>query len=346
MYYIFHGEDEFSRTEQVKKLKAQMGDPQFADLNISVFDGRTVTLGELQHACDSAPFLGERRLVIVEGLLARLEPQRKKGGEDARRGGEEAGEEGSGETNAELAKGLKEYLERLPETTRLVFVDSKALAKNNPVLKYAEEDKDKKRVHVKEFRLLDDRDLPEWIEDHVQAKGGAIEPAAARELAACVGGDLRLLSNELEKLQAYTGSGPIRIADVQALVAAVRESSIFDLVDAIGERKTTRALERLHAHLDQNAAPLYLLSMIERQFRIILQVKDLGERGMMTAMIAERTHLKPFIVEKTARQTRNFSIPQLEAIYRKLLETDLAIKTSRSDPVVALDTLILELTKM
>ncbi len=337
MYYIFHGEDEFSRSEQVKKFRTQLGDPQFADLNTIVFDGRTVTLGELQHACDSAPFLADKRLVVVEGLLARLEPHRKKGGEEP--SGEDAGE-----VNPELANGLKEYLGRLPDTTRLVFVESKTLAKNNPVLKYAEADK--KGGHVKEFKPPEDKVLPHWIEEHVHTVGGTIEPDAANELAMYVGADLRLIANEVGKLRAYCGDQPIRVADVHALVTSVRESSIFDLVDAIGERRTARALELLHAQLDQNAAPLYLLTMIVRQFRLLLQVQDLSARGLMPAMIAEQARINPFVVRKTAQQARNFTLAQLEATYRKLLETDLAMKTSRSDPVVALDTLIVELTKM
>src|SRR5450759_2694753 len=78
MYYIFHGADEFSRTQQVNKFRAQMGDPQFADLNTLQFDGRKVALGELQHACDAVPFLAQKRLVIVEGMLVRFDPRHTK----------------------------------------------------------------------------------------------------------------------------------------------------------------------------------------------------------------------------------------------------------------------------
>ncbi len=336
MYYILHGEDEFSRTREVNKMRAKMGDPQIADLSISFFDGRKITLGELQHACDSVPFLSDKRLVIVEGLLARFEARRRKGGD------EEAGEEGEEQSHPELAKELKEYLERVPETTRLVFVETKALSKTNPILKLAQSNK--KGAYVKEFQPLRESALPQWVQERVGEKGGEIEPGAVRELAAQLGSDLRLMDNEIDKLLAYCGSAPIGVEDVRALVALVRESNIFDLVDAIGARETSTALRLLHGQLDQNAAPLYLLTMITRQFRLLVQVKDLRSRGLLPAAIAEQLKARPFVVSKIMAQAPNFSMPQLESIYRRLLDTDLAMKTGRSDPVVALDMLIVDLT--
>ncbi len=334
MYYIFHGEDEFSRAEQIKKLRAKMGDAQFAELNTTRFDGRKVTLGELQHACDAIPFLLDKRLVIVEGMLARLDPRRAKGEEVEGDSGEEA--------NPALAKELIAYLCRLPAATRLIFVESKTLAKNNPILKHAAGDQN---AIVREFTAPTARALPKWIQGRVQAQKGAIEPAAVAELAACVGSDLRLLDNEIEKLLTYRAGQTIRVEDVRALVASARESDIFALVDAIGRRETSHALNLLHAQLEQRAAPEYLLTMITRQFRLLLQLRDLAARGQTLAAAREQLKLHPFVAEKTWRQTLNFTIPQLEAICRQLLDTDIAIKTGRSEPTVALDVLVVDLTR-
>ncbi len=336
MYYIFYGEDEFSRTEQVNKFRAQMGDPQFADLNTTQFDGRKVTLGELQHACDAVPFLSDKRLVLVEGMLARFEARRGK------REGEE-GEATEEAANPALAKDLKEYLTRLPKTTRLVFIEPKTLAKNNPILKHALEDK--QNAHVKAFEEPKARALPKWIQDRVKGKNGAIEPGAVDELAAHVGTDLRLIDNEIDKLLLFRNGQTIRAEDVRALVASVRESDVFALVDALGHRDAGLALKLLHAQLDHNAAPTYLLSMIVRQFRMLLQMKDLAARGKTLDAAREQLRMHPFVAEKTWKQALNFTLPQLEAIYQKLLDTDVAVKTGRSEPVVALDVLIVELTR-
>jgi DNA polymerase III subunit delta len=335
MYYIFHGEDEFSRTEQVGKFRAQMGDPQFADLNTLVFDGRKVTLGELQHACDAVPFLSDKRLVIVEGMLARFEPRR--------RGDNPESETGEEEANPALAKELKEYLARLPETTRLIFVETKTVAKSNPILKYAADNK--KNALVKAFAEPQARDLPAWIRSRVKAKGTSLESGAVEELALHVGADLRLLDNEIDKLMMYRNGQSIRVTDVRTLVASVHESDIFALVDALGHRETGAALKLLHSQIDHNAAPGYLLSMIVRQFRLLVQVKDLAARGKTLDAAREQLKLHPFVAEKTWKQALNFSMEQLVAIYQRLLDTDVAIKTGRSEPIVALDVLMVELTR-
>lgn len=337
MYYILHGEDELSRTEAIAKLRAKMGDPQFADLNTMQFDGRKLSLSELQHACDAVPFLADKRLVIVENLLARFDPRRAKSEDES-----EAPEE---EASPTLAKDLIAYLEHLPDTTRLVFAESKTLAKNNPVLKHAAAIGDAKKAYIKEFTAPTERALPKWIQERVQAKGGTIEPAAIAELAAHIGTDLRLLDNEIEKLITYRANATIRVEDVRVLVASVRESDVFALVDAIGRRETRSALKLLHDQLDHNAAPIYLLAMITRQFRLLLQMKDLATRGRTMDAAREQLKLHPFVASKTWNQALNFSLPHLETIYQKLLDTDIAIKTGRSEPVLALDILIAELTR-
>jgi len=154
-----------------------------------------------------------------------------------------------------------------------------------------------------------------------------------------------LLDNEIEKLITYRGNAPIRAEDVRMLVASVNEANIFDLVDAIGKRQTKHALDLLHAHLAQNAAPQYLLTMIVRQFRMLLQLRDLAARNVPLDSAREQLRLHPFVAQKTWTQALNFTLPHLEAIYQRLLDTDLAMKTSRVDLTVALDLLIVELTR-
>lgn len=336
MYYILHGEDNYTRGEELKKLKAKMGDPQFADLNTTFLDGRNVTMGELRHHAESIPFLSDKRMVIVQGLLGRLNPrQKKKEGEE-----DEQSEE---ESNPEIAAELASFLPNLPETTRLIFVEDRMLPKSNPVLKVAE--KDKKNAHIRQFGLPKSEDLADWIVNHAEVKGGRIEFSGANDLAMFVGADLQALDNELEKLLTFRAGETIRREDVRALVAPAQEASIFELTDAMGKRDSPAALKLLHDQLDHNAQPLYLLSMIMRQFRLMLQVRDLAARGLNLDETRSKLGLHPFVARKVSEQSRNYSMERLESIYRQLLETDIAMKTSFGDPAVNLDVLVLELTK-
>ena len=171
-----------------------------------------------------------------------------------------------------------------------------------------------------------------------------MELPAVHALANYVGADLRLLDNEIEKLVTYRGGAVVTANDVRELVAAAQESSVFDLVDALGRRETHTALELLHDQLNHNAVPVVLFGMIVRQFRLLLQMKDLASRGMTLAVANEIVKLHPFPAQKVWEQAMNFTLPRLEQIYRRLLEADIAMKTGRGEPLVMLDMLVVELT--
>ncbi len=319
MFYILHGEDEFTRSEVLADMKKRMGDPTTLALNTSVFEGDEVALAELIQACDTVPFLGERRLIIVKGLLTRLESTDEK----------------------ELEEEIKEYLKRLPETTRLIFLEDKSLSRGNTFLKLAKSDG---RGYVREFPQLSEGNLDRWIEGRVRAKGGLIEPSATKELVDFVGNNLRLLDQELDKLLTYAdGARPITLEDVHLLVSYVREKKVFQMVDSLGKREVGEALNLLQELLEAGEHPARLLSMIVRQFRIMMEAKELSQGGASPAELRARLKLPQFVIEKVLKQAAPFSPEQLDDIHRELLETDLAIKTSQIEPSLALEMLIIKL---
>ena len=334
MLYVLHGEDEFSRSEQLAKWKARLGDPVTASLSISVLDGRKLALAALIEACDTLPFMGKRRLVVVEGFWSRFE---------APPGGQAKGRQRKmPAADTALVSSLCEYLPGMPDTTRLVFVEDRALGPSNPAVSILS--KDKEQVLVREYRPPSGRDLGRWIEHRVTAKEGAITREAAQELANLVGANLRQLDQELEKLLAHANfERSVTKEDVHALVAARPMVSVFDLVDAIGLRQGERALRCLHELLDAGAAPLYLLHMIQRQFRILLQAKELRSQGAGVGEIQSELGIRhSFVVEKALRQASRFSLTRLESIFVHLVDLEQAIKTGRIADLLALDMLVAE----
>jgi DNA polymerase-3 subunit delta len=339
VFYIFHGEDEFSQAEELARLRGQMagGDPAMADLNTSVLDGGSLAFGELRHVCDSIPFMADRRLVIVQGLLSRLSS-------GSRSRGASTDEEKEPAWKHAFVQDLVNYLPKLPPTTRLFFVESSTLPASHPILKLAREEEKKRKGFARLFAQPRDRDLPRWIQQRAQAGGGILSNEAVTLLAAMVGSDLRLLDQEIEKLLLYADGRQISTADVQALVSRARETSIFDLVDCVGRCEADRALRLLHRMLDEEAAPLYLLTMLARQIRILIQVSELREQGLSPKEMASRLKLHPYVVEKGLAQARNFTMGQLEAAYQRLVDSDWAIKTGQVEEVLALDLLVVALT--
>jgi DNA polymerase-3 subunit delta len=338
VFYVLHGDDAFSLDEELAGLRAKLagGDPVMGDLNTTTFDGARLTLGELRHATDAIPFMAERRLVIVHGLLTRLAP-----GGRSRRGGSAA--EASG-AKGEFLEQLAEYLPHLPDTTRLVFVEAETLSDSHPILEVAREEKKHHRAWIRLYRLPRERELPRWIRQRAEEKGGTISSEAVSLLAALVGADLRLLDQEIEKLLLYADGRQVTSDDVQALVSHARETSIFDLVDCVGRRQTDRALQLLHRLLEDGEPALYLLAMLARQIRILIQVAELQERGLTPKEVARRLKLHPYVVEKGLAQARNFDLAQLESAHERLVKTDWAIKTGEAEEVLALDMLVVALT--
>jgi DNA polymerase-3 subunit delta len=322
-FYVFHGPDEFTRAETLADFRSRLGPPDTVDLNTTTFDGTNLTLAELRHACDAVPFLAEKRLVIVNGLLTRLMPRK--------------GQELSA-TQKEYLAALAHYLPGLPETTRLVFVEDTTLPAQHAVLQLAEREG---RGYVKRFDPPKDRDLPRWVQKRVNKHGGEIEPQAAHQLATVVGADLRLLDQEIAKLVTYTNAErPIVAADVDAVVPYVQEAVVFDLVDALGRRDGRTAAQALHRLLDAGEHPMGLLAMIVRQFRLLIQVKELKANGATSRDVAQALKLHPFPAGKLYNQVTFFTAEQLEMVYRHLLDIDVAIKSGEIETEVALDLLV------
>jgi DNA polymerase-3 subunit delta len=340
VFYIFHGDNDLGLGEDLAGLRERLagGDPAMANLNTTILEGEGLTLGELRHACDTIPFLADRRLVIVHGLLTHLGPRQR-----TRRA---APDTATAAAKKELRAQLAGYLPHLPPTTRLIFVEKETLPEAHPILKVAKAEHEQGRAYVRRYERPRERELSAWIHKRAAEKGGSLSSEAVEMLAALLGRDLRLLDLEIDKLLLYSEGRVVTSDDVSALVSRAREADIFELVDCVGRRQTGRALRLLHRMLDDREAPLYLLAMLARQIRILIQAADLQEQGLTQAQIAHRLKLHPYVVGKALAQARNFNAAQLDRAHECLVEADWAIKTGQASDVLALDTLVVALTRI
>jgi len=329
MFHVWHGEDEYSLQQALREKKAALGDATTADLNTAVLDGRSLSLDDIRATCNTMPFLAENRLVIVEGLLARYEPR--------------ASISESGKAHADpLETGLRQYLPDLPESALLIFTERGALSERNSMLKVFKE----LGGTVKEFAPPTGAELTAWIVQQVRAAGGGIAPRAAETLAAFVGSNLRQLAQEIDKLMAFAAGRSIQEDDVHQLVADAREMKVWTLTDAVAAGHRDLAVQALHHMLNDGAQPLMLMAMITRQFRMLVQVKDLADARLSPDDIARQLRLNPYGARRAAETARGFTFERLDAIYQHLLDADIAVKTGRLEPSLALDLLIVDITSM
>ncbi|MEO0564915.1 MAG: DNA polymerase III subunit delta, partial [Chloroflexota bacterium] len=210
-FYLFHGNDEFTMMQTVDKMRADMREIDAAGLNLSEFEGRDTTAADVLSAVSAMPFLADRRLVIVRGLLTWL--SRK----------------GAGETGRKQRDRLVDDLPALPDYARLVFVEPKAMPKNSKLLKLAQSDPG---GYDKLFDAP--KNLTNWLMSRAKRDyDTVIEPTAAHALASVVGDDLRRADNELVKLVSYTMGDPIDEATVALLTPYTSETVIWDMIDAM-----------------------------------------------------------------------------------------------------------------
>jgi len=335
MIVLIHGDEEFLRAEALASLKAELGQAELADLNVSWLEGSRLELAELRHACEVLPFLADRRLVIVENLIAGVASGRRS---------KRARKPRQTPPASSQVRELLKYLPQVPATTDLALIERQTVRTETPLFQAMTALAREGRGRIIHCATPAESALPSWIRQRAQHMNVPIEPDAAKALALAVGPHLRQLVTELEKLAAYAGEArSIRTEDVQLLVASSREANVFRMVEAISHRDTATALTQLRGLLDAGEHPLGLLEMIIRQYRLIVQTKELAQKGMNQYEIAREIRQRPYPVGKALQQARHYSFAQLEAIYERLLDTDVAIKTGHMADTLALELLVVEL---
>lgn len=197
-----------------------------------------------------------------------------------------------------------------------------------------------KECKCQEFALLDAKGLKVWAQKELENLKAKINNDALDLVVSFVGNDLWRLSGELKKLADFRQRAPIKKDDVVTLVKPNIQNDIFKTIDALAEKNKLQALALLHKHLDGDDNSLYILSMIAYQFKNLLMVKELSEKGLMYASIVKKSGLHPFVVKKTYFQCRQFSFEELKNIYRAIFQIDTDIKMGRVDAQAALDLFI------
>lgn len=277
------------------------------EADITFFEGKRVSLGELEAACLSPPFLSPQRIIILEGILSglNLPPVKKK--------------------FSELARSL-------PSTTFLIILD--------------EEDKFPlnlcPQARIKRFIPPRGDRLKQWILSRVEGEEGGISPEAISFLYEFSTGDLGMLSGEVTKLLLYAHDRRIEKEDVVKLTSLSLKGSIFSLMDSILEGHTSKALGVLHWLLLSGATPSYVLSMLCRQFRLLIQAKEFMDQDLPSTSISDALGLQGFALSKILSQAENHSLPELTSAYTKLAKADLHVK-SGGQPRLTLDILLTEL---
>lgn len=316
--YLLYGNDEFAIARKIREFESDFTDPTTAGMNTARLEARTVNEDDLNNAVNAMPFLAPRRLVILSNPSGRY-------------------------NNPSTRKKFEDFLASAPDTARLVIheIIEPREAEKHWLVKWA--GKNGSAVKTQAFMLPRQKDMAGWIVNEAKNQKGQIEPAAAARLAEMVGVDTRQAGMEIAKLLAYVNwARPIRGSDVEAVCILTSQQSVFDFVDALATGSGKSAQKLLHRLLENEEA-FSLWGMVVRQFRLLIQAREILDGRGNKDDVARALGVHPFVAEKTTSQAGRFSMDSLEDIYHRLLTIDEQVKTSQVTLDLALDTLIVEL---
>jgi|TARA_B100001750_G_C15487246_1_gene589046 DNA polymerase-3 subunit delta len=322
--YILYG-DNFLTDKALKDIQTQLGHPELLQANTHVISGESLDVSSMQTFCMALPFMTEYRTIVVKGYLGKFDNNRI-----PRKNHRKKSTSKHTEWN-----NLKICIRDMPPSTILIFIDG-MLKQNNPMLSQL-----RQYSTVQHYPPLYGGKLSEWIQERAKTKGTSIDVEACKMLIQHIGGDLRSLDTELEKLALYALNRTINENDVKLLVPEITEANIFVTVDAILEGNASKSLQLLNKLWLGGLNISYVQSMIARQLRLIALSKDMIERGATLSGIQQTLGIKAeFVIRKTVDQARKSSWSKLEFLYMALLNMDLSIKKGLIEDNIALELLV------
>jgi DNA polymerase III subunit delta len=204
---------------------------------------------------------------------------------------------------------------------------------------------------IVELARVEGGEAARWITDYGASRGVKIEADGARELVDALGGDMMMISNELEKLILYVGEKKrITLGDVETMVLAAKQRSLYELTDAISSKDRARALEILDAILvsgeGEEAAigHVYMLAKTFRQMLVILE-RNVRDQRMLWAALWQGFRVPPFAADDIIRQARRYkSRRELTRAIRLVAKADLALRSNPVSKRMVLERLVIDLT--
>ena len=327
MLYILYGSELLARRDALERLKENLDSDGSLATNTTYFDAARSSPQEVIAACDTVPFLGEHRLIIVDGLLSQ-----------AARRGRRADDDEEPPPDAGRWEPLVGYVPNMPPSSVLVLTDGGVTA-NNALLK-----KLGPLGEVKQFTTPSERDLPGWVNAHAKKIGLQIEAPAVRLLAGLIGPDTWMLASELDKLCAFANGETVREDDVRELVSRANDQKGYFLSDAVVDGQGAKAARLLAELIDDGAALPVLLSTVAGRYRRIAVAKEMMERSAPGAEIARRVGVKPnFALDRLLEQASRNSWPTIRWAYDRIIQSELDVKRGLMDDRVALELVVQEL---
>lgn len=317
--YILCGLDEELIKEAIKDISNKFIDPSLADLNYIKMDGMSATFDTIMNACETLPFMSEKKIVLVY----RANFLREK----------------CDSTGTKVYNEMKSYLKDMPEHTILImyylFSDKRESAKKNKKLQAL----DKVTTIVTVDKLRRDR-FQKKVEEVFKKNGKSIGKLELVYFCEKVQNNFDIIKREVDKLVCYTGTRNITKEDIDKLLPSKSEEDIFDLVDLISQRKIEKAIDIMDELLFKADQHMLIITSVETQFKRLYGIKISMAQGKRVDDFVKELKVPAFVCEKLMNLSKKFSVKQLEGLMKLCVETEGRLKKTGIDKTMELEMLL------
>jgi len=334
---LFTGESDIRRRDAVDELIHKLVDPASQGFDLEMMDGETATAESVLSSVTTAPFMSERKVVVVDRVDRLSQDDQKR---------------------------IASFLPKLPSLSCLILLagedsSTRTRAQSKSREKDDEDEEKSERKQKKglnaalkkaaksqgtliEFAKLKADALGDMAVSLARKLDKKLDPRSAALLSRSVEGNAVLLEREIEKLATYTGErDTITIADVEAVASLSPEDRVFALIDAIGGRQAGQAMRLLDETLAASPKPegevQRILALMARHFRMLYQLRFLKESGLGFGPVPEEVSellpkessvlsLADWQKKKLLSQVSYFSSAHLRLCLQGVLECELATK--------------------
>lgn len=313
--YLCYGNEDYTKNQYVNNIKDKIIDSSYEIMNLERHDGKTLTADQIIDFAETMPFMSERRLMIIKnsGFF-------KNGRKD------------------ESTK-LLDYLDKVPSSACIIFME-------NDIDKRTSLYKKTNKFHtVLEFNTPSDKEIVNLVKKELDGYDIQIGDKMIEYLVQVVPTGMESVLNEIKKLANYKQTGKVTQLDIDSICTKSLDIRIFELVKMLGNKNTKSVLEIYSNLLEMKESPIGILAMMARQFRMILKVKYMSQKGYTNSSIVSRTGFRSFMVTECMRQASNFTFVQLENAIRECLEADEGIKTGIIKPELGVELILIKYSR-
>lgn len=304
--YLLYGEERYLRRQYRDKLKNALCAPD-DNMNVHHYGGKGVPVGEIIDLAETLPFLAQYRVIFIDnsGLF-------KSGGEQ-----------------------LAEYFTAQNESTIFIFTESE-VDKRGKLFKAVSS-----AGCVVDFAIQDENTLKRWVAGIISKEGKKITESNVQLFLSKTGTDMENIQMELEKLLCYClDQDVIDAIDIEEIVTTRVTNHIFDMLDAVAQRDTSKALQLYYDLITLKEPPMRILFLIARHCNILLQLKEMKAKGHSQADMAKAAGVPPFAVNKYLSQAAKFKVSTLRGAVAKCVEAEESVKTGRMNDVMSVELLL------